>query len=252
MPKIKQGDTLLLVDAKGRSIIVTAGGGRASTKLGVFDLDRLVGLEYGSTFRIGDAEFHLLSPSNEDVFRNLERKAQIITPKDAAQMVFRASIHPGATVVEGGSGSGALTIWLARAVGPSGKVYSYDVKEEHLRIAKRNIDRFGLTNVLFVLKDVCTGIDQTEVDAVVLDIPEPWRAVDAAMHALAPGGHMVCFVPTYNQIEQTVRAMRSSLSEVRAFELIEREVHVGESSARPDGASIGHTGFIAVGRKIKS
>lgn len=252
MPKVKENDALLIIDPKGRTLMVTAGGGRSSTRFGVIDLQRLVGMEHGSTLKIGETELRVVEPSNEDVFRNLERKAQIITPKDAAQIVFRASIRPGDTVVEGGSGSGALTIWLAHAVGPSGRVFSYDVKPDHLRIARRNVERFGLSNVTFLEKDVCAGIDQTDADAVVLDIPEPWRAVDAIVRALSPGGHMVCFVPTFNQIEQAVRAMRERLSEVRAFELIEREVHVGESSARPDGASIGHTGFIAVGRKIIS
>ena len=250
MSKVKQGETVLLIDAKGRSVVATAGGGKTSTKLGVIDLERLVGLERGSRLRIGDVELVVLAPSNEDVFHNLERRAQVITPKDAAQILFRASVQPGDTVVEGGSGSGALTIWLARSVGPSGRVYSYDVSEEHQRIASRNVERYGLQNVLFVLRDVCASIDQTDVEAVVLDVPEPWRAVDPVVRALAPGGRMVAFVPTFNQIEQTVRSMRRSLHDVRAFELIEREVHVGESSARPDGASLGHTGFIAVGRKL--
>jgi tRNA (adenine57-N1/adenine58-N1)-methyltransferase len=248
MSRVKENEPVLLVDASGRSQIVVACGGIQATEFGVIDLKKVVGMEYGSAITIGDVSLKVLPPSNLDVFHNIKRKAQVITPKDAAQIIFRGSIHSGDIVVEGGSGSGALTIWLAWTVAPDGKVYSYDINEEHLQVAKRNVERFGISNVFFIRKDVCLEIEQ-RADAVVLDIAEPWRAVKTGCNALFRGGHMVCFVPTFNQIEQTVREMRKSLIDVHAFEIIEREIHVGDRSSRPGNIPIGHTGFIAVGRR---
>lgn len=225
--------------------------GKVATPFGVLDAEALIGRAYGSKHRIGEAELVMLPLSNEDIFRLIRRKAQVITPKDAARIIFHTSIRSGSKVAECGTGSGALTVYLARMVAPTGMVYSYDTRDDHIRTARENASLFGAEScITFIMKDVREGLEQKDLDAVVTDIPEPWAVLEHAFDSLVPGGHIACFLPTFGQIERTVRAMRETFADVRAWETIERGLHVGERSARPETRMLGHTGFIATGRKV--
>ena len=194
-----------------------------------------------------------MRPSLSDLFAALRRGAQIVTLKDAAHLVRLAGVLPGGRVVEAGSGTGALTLALAMAVGPTGKVISYDRRAEFLESARANLRRSGLADrVDFRSRDVAAdGFDVSEVDSVVLDLAEPWEVLRAAREALAMGGYAATYTPTYNQLERTVRTFRSlRYDEVRAMEVIERGLHVGEGGTRPEFEMLGHTGFLAAGRKV--
>ncbi|EQD48839.1 tRNA (adenine-N(1)-)-methyltransferase, partial [mine drainage metagenome] len=156
------------------------------------------------------------------------------------------------SVAEAGSGSGALTLVLAHAVGPTGSVVSYDRRADFLRAARANAAAAGWAErIRFVERDVVVeGLDATELDAVVLDLPEPWQVVAAARAALARGGYLVTYSPTYNQLERSVREMRSAgFGPVDAEEVLVRALHVGEGGTRPDFEMLGHTGFLAFGRR---
>lgn len=220
---------------------------------GVLDLTEQIGQQPGKAVPWLGATYWALRPSLSDLLSSVRRGAQIITAKDAAQLLFLAGAGPGASVAEAGAGSGALTIALAFAVGPTGSVISYDRRDDFLEAARSNVRRAGLeSRVSFRKRDVALdGLDVTELSSVVLDLPEPWAVVESAHSALAPGGYVATYTPTYNQLERTVRALRDrGFDEVRALELLERGLHVGEGGTRPAFEMLGHTGFLATGRRV--
>ena len=140
---------------------------------------------------------------------------------------------------------------LAYAVGPHGRVISYDRREDFLEAARANVRRAGLeARVSFRLRDVATdGLDATELSSVILDLPEPWAVLPSVRSSLVPGGYIATYTPTYNQLERTVRTLRDlGFDEVRAVELLERGLHVGEGGTRPAFEMLGHTGFLAAGQ----
>jgi tRNA (adenine57-N1/adenine58-N1)-methyltransferase len=250
---VQKDDTALLRGARGERFIILVTGGQERTKEAVIDTSRLIGLEFGSEFDLGGEKFAVLEPSTADLMAAAPRKTQVILPKDAGRIIIAASIRAGDTVVEAGAGSGALTVALSRAVGAHGKVIALDVKEEHLDVARKTVRRAASRNVELRLGDVRSDVTEKGVDAFVLDLPEPWDVLGAAKQALRPGGHIVCYVPSFNQVETTVRALRaqgSGFDDVTAFEVLERQVDVGERSARPATEMLGHTGFIIAGRRV--
>jgi len=222
---------------------------------GVVDLSAEIGQPVGRPVTWSGASCTLLRPSLADLFATLHRGAQIVTAKDAIHLLFLAGVGPGGHVAEAGSGSGALTIALAYAVGPQGHVTSFDRRPEFLAAARSNVERVGLGDrVTFRVRDVMAeGIDLTELSSVVLDLPEPWEVLASARAALRPGGYAATYTPTYNQLERTVRTFRTlKFEDIRAEEVLERGLHVGEGGTRPEFEMLGHTGFLAAGRKVEA
>ncbi len=220
---------------------------------GVIDLSAQIGRPPGETIEWLGTRYKVVRPSPADRIAGIKRGAQIVTPKDAAQIVFLAAVTPGAHVAEAGSGSGALTIALACAVGTEGHVTSFDRRTDFLDAARANVARAGLeSRVTFRERDVAQdGIDLTGVDSIVLDLANPWDVLASAHRALAVGGYAATYTPTYNQLERAVGAFRSvGFDEVRAVEVIERGLSVSEGATRPAFEMLGHTGFLAVGRRV--
>ncbi len=248
-----EGETAVLRRPGGGPVLVrlTRGPQPVGTD-GVIDLGAEIGEPVGRGVEWSGAHYLLLRPSLGDLLGSIRRGAQIVTAKDAAQMVFLAGVGPGGQVVEAGSGSGALTIVLAYAVGPEGHVTSYDRRADFLEAARANVDRAGLSGrVTFRERDVVAeGLELTDCSSVLLDLPEPWEVHASARTALRPGGYVATYTPTYNQLERTVRALRAGgFEEVRATEVLERGLHVGEGGTRPEFEMLGHTGFLAAGRR---
>jgi tRNA (adenine57-N1/adenine58-N1)-methyltransferase len=240
----REGDTFLLRLAVGPQLVEGKG---------VVDLSDSVGKPPGGMVRWAGADYRLLRPSLTDLLAHLRRKAQIVTPKDAAQLLFLAGVTPGDRVAEAGAGSGALTLVLAHAVGPAGRVYSFDRRAEFLDVARRNVALGGLEGrVEFGERDVgVDGFGESDLDSIVLDVPEPWTAADHARNALRLGGYLATYTPTYNQLERTVRALRTArFEEVRSVEILERSLHVGEGGTRPEFDMLGHTAFLTAGRRV--
>lgn len=193
-------------------------------------------------------------PSYPEFVVKMPRGAQVIYPKDVGLILVEADIHPGATVLEAGSGSGALTIALARAVGPSGKVISYEVREDFHARARANVEAFlgKVPDHLDMRRgDVTEGIPERGIDRVVLDLPEPWSIVPVALEAVRPGGIWCSYVPTVGQVSETVESLRGAgFAEIETRESLVRTWHVEGQSVRPDHRMVAHTGFVTTARLL--
>ena len=245
-------DRVILLDAaSGKKWLVPLEGETLSVPgLGVLKAERLRGA-MGGVLVLGGQSLYVLRPSARDFLETLERKAQIITAKDTALLLHYADVKPGDVAVEAGSGSGALTIALARAVGEAGRVISYEVRDDFLAVARENVRRAGLADrVEFRRGDVRAGIEGP-ADAVVLDLPDPWNAVHAAYDALRPCGHLATYSPNVEQVKETVMAMRKlPFIDIRTIEALEREMEVRDTGVRPGFAALGHTGYLTFARKV--
>ena len=219
--------------------------------LGTFEAAKLLA-SVGRKVSVGDRSFLVLAASSRDLRDTMDRGPQTFAHKDLASVLFEADIGAGARVVEAGSGSGALTVALARAVRPNGHVVSYDVREESLAVARGNVERADLAGIVeFRQADVRQGIPERGVDAVILDLPDPWAAVSAAWEALRACGHLVTFSPNMEQVKETVAAVRGlPFVGVRTVEVIEREMEVRDVGVRPSFAALGHTGYLTFARKV--
>ncbi|MFQ6107721.1 MAG: tRNA (adenine-N1)-methyltransferase [Thermoplasmata archaeon] len=246
---------VVLIDARGKKRIVSLTGGTVKVgRVGVLDTSGIDESTLGKAIEIGDARFLVLEPGLLDRVESVSRTAQIILPKDAALIILNCDIKAGSIVVEGGTGSGALTIVLANFVRPDGKVVSYESRRDFLRVAKMNLENARMLDACQLKEgDISEGIDERDVDAVILDIPTPWKVIEPAHEALRPGGHFASFVPTMNQVEKTVNELkRNPFVEVRTLETLERQLEVGEMGTRPSFKMLGHTGYLTFARKVES
>ncbi len=221
--------------------------------IGIVNMSKMIGIPYGSKFELGRRTFYLMRPTVVDKIETLRRKAQIILPKDSAMIEMYCDIGAGDTVVEAGIGSGALSIALCDRVRPNGRVVSYELREEFAKVARANIEDAGYGTMHEVrIRDITKGIDEKDVDAVVLDMPEPWEAVAHAHSALAPSGCIATYSPTVAQMEMSAKKMwEVGFVEVKPFEVLMRDWYIAEQSTRPSFDMRGHTGFVVVGRKIE-
>ncbi|MCI4363081.1 MAG: tRNA (adenine-N1)-methyltransferase [Thermoplasmata archaeon] len=249
---LREGETVLLWHSETDSVLLPLRSGPHSVPgRGVVDLAAVIGKPPGEVYRWAGANFRVLRPSLGDRLAALRRKAQIVTPKDAAQMLFLAGVLPGARIAEAGSGSGWLTVVLACSVGAAGRVRSYDRRPEFLDFARANVVAAGYgERVEFEERDVAaSGFDQSDFDAILLDLPEPWEVVGKCRDALRLGGGLATYTPTYNQLERTVRALRESgFHHIVSEELLLRTLEVGEGGTRPAFEMLGHTGFLTGAR----
>ena len=202
--EILKGESVVLVDSSYKKIIIDTTEKTDKFKgVGVFDPSILVGKKYGEKITIGSKKFWIFRPSVMDKLHSLKRMAQIILPKDQAHIILNCSIEHGQTVLEAGIGSGSLTIALATAVAPDGKVISYDIRKDFISHALKNLEKSRLDQyVKTKQKDITKGIDEKDLDAVIIDIPNPWDAIGHAWSALKPGGYLCCYSPLISQVEK--------------------------------------------------
>jgi len=251
---IDQGSRVLLIDDRGKKHITTAARGMVDVSgLGVVDGDVLCGSDWGNTISIGARTLVLVKPDINDMLELIERKAQIMMPKDSYQIPQRLGIGAGCRVIEAGVGSGALALVLIEAVAPTGIVFSYEAREDHAAIARRNVSMSAHSGCWELkIDDICTANLEKDVDAVVLDMPNPWDAMANCCASLKPGGRICAYVPNMNQLENTVRSMEASrLAEILSFEVLQREIVVHHGGVRPSSEMIGHTGYLIFGRRIR-
>ncbi len=250
------GDRVQLTDAKGRHYtMVLAPGAEFHTHRGAIAHDTVIGLPEGSVVKSTNGDpFLVLRPLLVDYVMSMPRGAQVIYPKDAAQIVHEGDVFPGARVLEAGAGSGALTCSLLRAVGPGGRVVSYELRDDHADHASRNVATFFgelPTNWELVIADVADYAGP-EVDRVVLDMLAPWDVLGAVADALVAGGVLMVYVATVTQLSRTVEALREQQcwTEPRAWETLQRGWNVVGLAVRPQHSMRGHTAFLIGARKL--
>jgi tRNA (adenine57-N1/adenine58-N1)-methyltransferase catalytic subunit len=253
----KPGDLVQLTDTKGRHHTFPLQPGKQfHTHKGSFDHDALIGRPEGSLVRsTGGMDYLALRPLLSDYVLSMPRGAAVVYPKDAAQIVAMADIHPGARVLEAGVGSGALTCSLLRAVGSSGRVISYEIRDDHADVAARNVaEFFGNTPPMWELRraDVAGHPADESVDRAVLDMLAPWEVVAAVSAALRPGGVLVGYVSTTTQLSRLVEELRAhgGFTEPSASETLVRGWHVVGLAVRPQHTMIGHTAFLVLARRL--
>jgi tRNA (adenine57-N1/adenine58-N1)-methyltransferase len=245
---------VILIDRKGRRYLKTLAPGRRIAIRGEIAADAIIGLEEGSLIKLSTGEsFFVFRPTYADLIPHLPRAAQVIYPKDTGPMLLWGDVYPGATVIEGGTGAGALTIALLRAVGPNGRVISYELREDFAAAARRNVAAyFGpAPNWTLRIGDLFNGFMEQAVDRVFIDLAEPWRALDSAARALRAGGVLTSYVPTAIQLRDTVEALqrRPDFAEIESFETLLRHWRVKGMSVRPEHRMVAHSAFIIVARR---
>jgi tRNA (adenine57-N1/adenine58-N1)-methyltransferase len=246
---------VLLVDRKRRRHLVTlTEGGEFHTHAGVLAHDSLVGRDEGVTVRTTrGAALVAMRPTLAEFVLEMPRGAQVIYPKDLGPILMLADVFPGARVLESGIGSGALTMTLLRAIGPTGHVTGYEIRPDFADRARRNVESFLGPDVPLTVetRDVYAGIDVSGLDRIVLDLPEPWQVVKHAEAALVPGGILVSYLPTILQVSTLRETLaESAFGMAQTVEVLQRGWNVDGQSVRPDHRMVAHTGFLTVARKL--
>ena len=251
----RDGDLAQLVGLRHKHFIFTLQAGRKfETHRGILQHDDLIGKPWGTqVFSHIGSPFYLLQPSLGDLLVDLPRTTQILYPKDIGFIFVTMGIGPGRKVLEAGTGSGSMTTALAYALGTEGQVISYEVKPDVQNLARKNLTRFGLeTRVDFKLRDIAEGFDETDADSFFLDVPNPYDYTAQVRNALKPGGFLCSLVPTFNQVEKILLALRqTNFAFVEVCEILLRYYQAEPSRLRPTDRMVAHTGFLIFARKIE-
>jgi len=250
------GDRLLLIDQRDRTYLVRLeAGGTFHTHSGTLEHDALIGAAEGTRFETSRGMVLMAyRPRFADFVLKMPRGAQVVYPKDTGPIVIYADVFPGAKVIEAGTGSGALTIALCRAVGDGGRLVSYELRDEHRETAVANIEAFfgKMPDQVDLRRGSVGEVAGTDerFDRAVLDLPDPWTALGALHAVLEPGGIVCAYLPTTVQVQQFVLALPGSeFQHIETFETMHRGWHVTERSVRPDHRMVGHTGFVTIARR---
>lgn len=252
----RSGERALFLDGRDRRYLITLqAGGQFHTHAGFVSHDAVIGSVEGVRLDLsGGGRVTVVRPTMSDVIVKMPRGAQVVYPKDIGSIIVGADIAPGVTVLEAGTGSGALTMALVRAVGPTGKVVSIEQREDHARRAGSNlVAMLGSIPKELTLEigDITTYEPAERADRVVLDLPEPWRVAERAETLLRPGGIFCSYVPSTTQVQETVSTLRRmGFIDVVTSETLVRTWHVEGRAVRPDHRMVGHTGFVTVARLL--
>jgi len=252
--RIQSGDyALIYLDARRTYMLKVEAGQTFHTHKGFIRFDELIGKEFGEPIKSSlGVMFTTLKPQLTDYIMKSSRNTQIVYPKDAAAIVMFSGIGPGSRVVESGTGTASLTSALAHYVGPTGRIYTYELRGEFQKNAAKNLQRSNLLDrVEMKSGDVTLGIEERDIDAVILDLATPWLVIPHAYEALKPSGTLVSFSPTIDQVVKTTEALReNNFVFIETIELMMRAMQVERGKTRPQTLMTGHTGYITHARKI--
>ncbi len=251
----RAGDLAQLVGLRHKHFIITLrAGADFQTHRGVLQHDDLIGRPWGSqVFSHMGSPFFLLQPALADLLNDLPRNTQIMYPKDIGFILITMGVGPDQKVLEAGTGSGSMTIALAHAVGSGGRVVSYEQRQESQNLARKNLERVGLAGrVDFKLRDIAAGLDEADADAFFLDVPNPFDYIPQVRRALKPGGFLCSLLPTFNQVEKLLYALRKNhFAFVEVCEILLRYYKAEPSRLRPTDRMVAHTGFLIFARRIE-
>ncbi len=257
---IKPNDLIyLILDARRRWLVKVEEGREFQTHKGTVKFDEVIGKPFGSVvfsqpYESQGYKFLVLKPLPSDYVIYMSRKTQIIYPEDAGLILIYTGISPGSVVIEAGCGSGALTCILGNYVRPNGHIFSYDVRKQSLRKAKNNVLKAGLSDFVSIEYGdiVIDDLEHENVDSIVLDMPQPWMAIEKVKQYLKLSGTLVSFSPAIEQVKKTTLALRENeFYEINTYELIKRKYQVKSNATHPEVRMIGHTGYMTFARKIQ-
>ena len=241
----------ILITRQGKKFYTKDLGQDLHTQYGYVKKEELKKAKEGSLLKSNtNKEFFVFNPYFIDLYRKIKRDAQIIPLKDIGLIIAETGINKESKILDAGSGSGALACFLA---GIAKEVVTYEIREDFIEIVKSNIDFLGFKNIKIKNKNIYTEIDDKNIDVLILDLPEPWNALESCSKALKFGGFLVSYSPSVPQVADFVNAVRKHESFVylKTIEIIEREWEVEERKVRPKSSGLGHSGFLSFARKVK-
>jgi tRNA (adenine57-N1/adenine58-N1)-methyltransferase len=253
---LQENEPVVFLDRKDREYLFRLDKNRPiAIRGGRISVDDVVGHYEGSVVRSSVNEpFLFFRPSLPQLIPNLPRSAQVVYPKDIGPILVWGDLFPGARVVEAGVGAGALTMALLRAIGPAGRLISYELREDFAGLAQKNVARYlgPAPNWTVKLADVAAELDESDIDRVILDLPEPWNVINSAWKALRPGGILVSYLPTVLQVKSLVDGLRADkrFACIETSESLMRFWHVRGMSIRPQHRMVAHTGFVISARRL--
>jgi tRNA (adenine57-N1/adenine58-N1)-methyltransferase len=249
------GDMVLLVDAKHRRYLVTLeAGAEFHSHAGFIPHDDLIGHDAGREVRsTRNSRYVVLRPTLSDFVLKMPRGAQVVYPKDIGPILMLADLHPGVKVLESGVGSGALSMGMLRA---GADIVGYELRDDFATRAQRNVRGFLGEDVMdryrIEVRDCYEGIDERDLDRIVLDLPEPWLVVPHAVEALVPSGILVAYTPQITQAAQLRHALEAHrFAQAETIEVIQRGWHIEGQAVRPNHRMVGHTGFLTHARLLR-
>ncbi len=257
---IKKNDLIyLILDNRRKWLVKVEEGGEFQTHKGIIKFDEIIGKPFGSVvfsqpYETQGYKFYVLKPLPSDYVIYMSRKTQIIYPEDAGLILIYSGIGPGSKVIEAGCGSGALTCILGNYVRPDGYIFSYDIRKKSLKRALSNVLKANLQDFVSIQYGdiLIDDLGHTNVDSVVLDMPQPWKAIERIKLYLKLSGTLVSFSPTIEQVKKTTFALQENgFYEINTYELIKRKFQVKKNATHPEVRMIGHSGYLTFGRKIK-
>lgn len=252
---MREGDRVLLYQDPRRKWVATASRTRFHTHRGFVDLESIIGIGYGSCAKTSMGQsIWIFKPRPVDMVEVFDRPTQILYPKDIGYVLYQLGVGPGSRVGEVGTGSGVMTAALARAVSPGGRVFSYEMRPDFHEAALKNLERVGVSPLVTLHnKDPSQGFEETGLDAVVLDLGDPWTMTKMAWTALTGGGMVAGFTPTFNQLEKLGESLRQEgFLVLESVEVLIRELKTELGKLRPESRMVGHTAYITTARKIVS
>ncbi|OGO32308.1 MAG: tRNA (adenine-N1)-methyltransferase [Chloroflexi bacterium RBG_16_54_18] len=251
----QEGDLIQLVSPSNKTTLVRLkSGDSVQSHRGVLAHDDLIGLPWGSKVHTHTGSYYfLLQPSLHDILKETRRNTQIMYPKDIGYILVMMGIGPGSRVVEAGTGSGALAVALAWAVGAGGQVISYEMRQEMQSLARKNLERVGLLGrVTLKLRDIEEGFDETGMEALFLDLPNPYDYLEQAYRLLRHGGHFGTILPTTNQVARLLSAFRQQpFGFIEVCEIMLRFYKPVADRLRPTDRMVAHTGYLVFARAMQ-
>jgi tRNA (adenine57-N1/adenine58-N1)-methyltransferase len=255
LANLQDGDLVLLVGRDRKQYLLRLAAGQSFfTRHGSIPYDEIIGQPCGREVRTHmDFPFLVLEPSTADLIQRIKRNTQIMFPKDVSYVLMRLDLFPGRRVIEAGTGSGGLTLALCRQVAPTGHVYSYETNPDAQKLARSNLSALGLLpHADLKERDIADGFDETDVDAVFLDVRSPWRYVEQTARALKAGGFFGALLPTTNQVSDLLTALQGhgEFAFTDVEELILRPYKPVPARLRPADRMVAHTGYLVFARRV--
>ena len=241
----------MILDERGKKYVLKPGE-EFQSDLGIIKSDVLDEAKVGDEVKSHlDHTFKIMKPNINDFIDIMDRRCSILIQKDIGQVLAHTGLGAGSRVVDAGTGAGAIALNFGNVVGPDGEVFTYEIREDFSEVARKNIERFGITNITVKNKDIKEGIDEDNIDLIFLDLPKPFEIFEEVHESLNLGGWLVVYAPYIDQAETSYRiAKKLGFYNIDIIETLERGLEVRPQGVRPKTRMVGHSGYLMFARKL--